>query len=203
MEPSAVARCTSGILRRIIVGLGVTTAFLFGTAAPAFAGAPNYVCQFGALRIAADVQRDAALLQEAPDRVVRRLEVAGYGSGGSGFTAVRLRERYAVRLRGAGGGKLLRGARSELVQTTAAGTRVRRGVCTAITGDHRAGWIVKPGAPVRNAPRANAAAATGTDALPFVWSRGSAPPGWVAVTLWTAVGSHSVGFLPQSVVRFA
>jgi len=192
--------------RRVLTAIALITGGLLFGAAPALAGAPNYACAFGAIRVTADVHRNTAFLQEARSQVVRRLTVSGYGSGGSGVTVVDRRERYVVRLLGAGDGKLLRGARSRLVHWTPSGTTVRSGVCTAVTGDHRAGWVVKPAALPRTAPRSNATPVSATAALPFVWTHpraaGSTPAGWIAVALWEADGGHSVGFMPESDVRF-
>ncbi|MBA3429727.1 MAG: hypothetical protein H0U07_14310 [Actinobacteria bacterium] len=190
---------------RIVATVSLIAAALLGTAAPALAGAPNYTCRFGTLRIVADIHRDVGLLQEKPGTPLRTLGLPSYGSGGSGFTAVRGRERFTVRLLAAGDGKILQGARSELVRDTPARRYVQRGVCTAITGNHQAGRVTNVDAAVRTAPRPNAPPVTDASALPFVWSSPDAklpPAGWVAVRLWRADGHHTDGFLPEGNVRF-
>jgi hypothetical protein len=153
------------------------------------------------------VHLDAGLLQEAPGRPLRRLDVPTYFSGGTGFVAVGAQQRYEVRLRDAPPTR--RSVRSDLVFTTRGSTRALAGVCSVIEGDQHPGRVVKPGALVRTAPRLDAPAVADRAALPFVWTYArnspravpSPPAGWVAVTLWRADGRRSEGFLPRPAVR--
>ena len=192
-------------MKRLLWTCLVATAALC-SAAPAYAGAPNYTCRFGDVRLAGDVHRNVGLVQETPSRAVRVLEVVDDGSGGSGFTARRGRDRYVVRLLGAGDGRLLLGAPSTLALTTPGGRRVQRGACSAVTGDHRLGRLVAAAGAVRTAPQSAAPRVRGPTSLPLLWARVGAPRpvpvGWVAVTLWAADGSRRFGFAPQAAVRF-
>lgn len=146
-------------------------------------------------------------MQEAPNGPVRRLDVPAYGSGGSEFSADAGAGRYVVRLLAMGDGMLRRGARSALRDEIATAVTVRHGICTAATGDHRAGWVVGPRTAVRSVPRADAAPVADTAALPFVWSSPDADPtrapGWVAMRLWRPDGGHADGFVRPGTVRFA
>jgi hypothetical protein len=198
----------AGMRARIVSTVGLTTVLVLLTAPPALAGAPNYTCRFGTLRVVADVHRYFGLLQEAPRGPLRQLQVPLYGSGGSGFTAVSGRDRFTVRLLGGGGGEMLRGTRSQLVRVTPSTRRVYRGICTELPGNQHAGRVTAANVTVRTARRPGAPAVTDTFALPFVWSLTDAvqrlpPAGWVAVRLWRADGRHTDGFLPKRDVRFS
>ena len=185
------------------IAVGLTAAGLLATAVPALAGAPNYVCRFGDLRIVADVHLDG-LHARGSGTPLQRLDVPTYGSGGSGFTASRGRLRYEVELVEASTVTMLVRTPSELVRTSPSGTSTRRGLCTLTQGNYHAGWVTKPSTVIRTHARVGAPAVTDDSALPFVWSVPiTAPAGWVAVRLLRADGRHADGFAPASGVRFA
>jgi hypothetical protein len=190
---------------RAAVLIALVLAVLLATAAPALAGAPNFVCEFGALRIAADVHFETGLLQEAPGRPLKRVDVPTYVPGGAGFIALRKQQRYSVRLRNAP--PTHQRVRSDLVWTIGGGSRTLAGVCSVIRGDQHPGTVTT-GATIRTKPDRHAPRVADASALPIVWSvptinTPAFPSGWIAVQLWRADGGHSDGFVPRAQVSFA
>jgi hypothetical protein len=187
-----------------VLSVAAALATAGATASSALAGAANYSCQFGDLRIVGDIHRNTSLLQEAPEGTVTRLTITSYYSGGGGFRAARKGERVDVKLVRGGTGEELSNARSTLVwQRPGAPSRRVIGVCTAISGAFIAGRLATPDAVVRAAAN-DRAAAVSSPALPFVWSElhPDVSRAWVKVSIVQADGRRLRGFVRSADVAW-
>ena len=171
----------------------------------AHAGALNYACRFGAIRMVADVHAKAGLVQEGPGQPVVRLIVPRYASGGLGFNARRGADRIVVSLRDGAPRNYQRPSRSTIVVArgdNVAGPRV--GSCIAIAG---AAGALRSGAVVRRAADSRAALVDLRPSGPFVWSGSTPdatpiPKGWVRVDVWDPSAAMTPGFVRDGDVAF-
>ena len=169
------------------------------------AGASNYACRFGAIRMVADVHAKAGFVQEGPGRPVVRLIVPSYASGGLGVTARWGADRIVVSLRDGGPTSYQRPSRSTMV--VARGGKVTGphvGSCIAIAA---AAGALRSGAVVRRAPDSRAALVDLRPSGPFVWMGSTPnatpiPKGWVRVYVWDPSAGMTPGFVRDGDVAF-
>ena len=194
--------------RRTFAAVSALAAVVLGPDV-AHAGAPNFTCRFGSLRIAADVQAGSALLADR-NLHLRRASVPEYKSGGAGFTAIAGQDHLDVQLIHGGGGTLLQSAASTLtIRRGRSDVRALTGTCSAITGDHVLGALLSSRLTVRSARSVDAAPVKPlSGSMPFVWTKVryvSTSPNtadWIAVSLFNASGSERHGYVRSADAGF-
>ncbi len=206
-ERGIPAICSTPVMRtRGLAVLLVAILMSLIATTPAFAGASNFTCRFGSLRIAADVHAGAGLLLSG-SHAAERLRVPSYRSGGAGFTAVANRTRWDVRIPG---NSFVSSSRAELVYRRRDGRPTRfHGVCRRIFGDRVLGILRSGRAVVRSGPHADAAPlAVKADDRPFIWaptrygSDAATSGEWIHVEIDPIGGASSEGWVARGDAGF-
>ncbi len=206
-ERGIPAICSTPVMRtRGLAVLLVAMLASLGTTAPAFAGASNFTCRFGSLRIAADVHAGAGMLLSG-SHAVERLRVPSYRSGGAGITAVADRRRWDVRIPGRSIGP---SSPATLVFRARDGRPTRiDGVCRSIPGNRVLGILRSGRAVVRSGPHADAAPlAVKADDRPFIWaptrygSDAATSREWIHVEINPIGGASSEGWVARGDAGF-
>lgn len=186
-RPSSMSR---RLLRAGCAGAALVASLLLKVE-PANAGAPNYECRAGSVRIGIDQHRHAALIREGPELVQQASFVDGGDGGPLGLMTVPDGARSTVTVDGSG---------SSMTYSPSIGPQTS-GACAFVPGSYILGQVTGKRVYVRSGPSMHARLLVTVGRRGLIWSYGRylpsntlGPKGWTRVRVVTTLrGGTSTG----------